>query len=226
MGAVQLSRQEHVAFVDALVRSGADVSLIHEARSWRSPSTQSLVERLRGQVERIGRQLGKEIDIDVVDDGHRVPREGMEPFFAGLVHVVRNAIDHGIEDAARREAAGKSSRGRVRLVATNTDGVFEVAIEDDGRGIDWDAVRQRALMKGLPAQTPDDLQRALFADGLSTRDEVTDISGRGVGLGAVREGCLALGGDVVGDTRPGQGTAFRFRFPTTPMGATLAHAAE
>jgi two-component system chemotaxis sensor kinase CheA len=106
-------------------------------------------------------------------------------------------------------------------VAANTDGVFEVAIRDDGRGIDWEAVRQRAVMKGIPSSTAEELQRALFADGLSTRDEVTAISGRGVGLGAVREACLALGGDVVVDTDPGHATTFRFRFPSD-----LAHAAE
>jgi signal transduction histidine kinase len=219
--AIQLSRDEHQAFIEALERAKVGPAIIAEARSWRSPSTHSLVERLRGQVERIGRQLGKDIEVEVADDGHRVPREGMEPFFAGLVHVVRNAIDHGIEDAASREAVGKPRRGHVRLVAANTDGVFEVAIHDDGRGIDWEAVRQRAVMKGIPSSTAEELQRALFADGLSTRDEVTAISGRGVGLGAVREACLALGGDVVVDTDPGHATTFRFRFPSD-----LAHAAE
>ncbi len=91
-------------------------------------------------------------------------------------------------------------------------------IADDGKGIDWDALADRAARMGLATGTEDDLKRALFADGVSTAASVTDVSGRGVGMGALLEGTRALGGDVTIQSSPGQGTLLRFTFPSSARG--------
>jgi two-component system chemotaxis sensor kinase CheA len=131
--------------------------------------------------------------------------------------VVRNAIDHGLEDASERRSRGKSPAGKL-VLETSVDGdEFIVAIEDDGRGIDWELVRAKAKSLGVPHATDAELAEALFADGLSTRSEVGAISGRGIGMGAVRAACHERGGTMrVGRGSRG-GTRVEFRFPRREM---------
>jgi two-component system chemotaxis sensor kinase CheA len=88
-----------------------------------------------------------------------------------------------------------------------------ISVSDDGRGIDWDALRARAVKLGLPSETQSDLELALFADGVSTAKEATDTSGRGVGMAALREAVAALGGTIDLETKRGEGTTLRLRFP-------------
>ena len=121
---------------------------------------------------------------------------------------VRNAVDHGLEPPADREAAGKPPVGTIRLRAAEADGRVVIEIRDDGRGIDWNRVAQKARLLGLPWDQPEDLVAALFADGLSTKDSVSETSGRGVGLAAVRAACRELGGDVSVTSEPGKGSCF------------------
>lgn len=168
---------------------------------------------LAPHLERTAAQLGKpspEVAIDASDV--RVPANRMRPFWTALAHVVRNAIDHGIESPDERTAAGKPSRGRIELRARASADVLSIELADDGRGIDWMRVGERARAAGLPAETPGDLERALFADGLSTAARVTDVSGRGVGLAAVRAAVEQLGGDIHLTSSVGQGTRWMFAF--------------
>ena len=95
-------------------------------------------------------------------------------------------------------------------------------IADDGRGIEWSRIAERARAMGLSSDDPAQLIEALFADGLSTRDEVTEVSGRGVGMGALRAACRARGGDVSIDSVPGRGTTIECRFPLSPAAAAVA----
>jgi chemotaxis protein histidine kinase CheA len=126
------------------------------------------------------------------------------------VHVLRNCIDHGLETPEERLALGKAVPAKVSL-STRLDGDrFIVEMSDDGRGIDWQAVAEKAHALGHPASTPGELTEALFLDGLSTRAEASEHSGRGVGLGAVRQACERLGGRVEVQSQPGAGTTFRF----------------
>jgi two-component system chemotaxis sensor kinase CheA len=127
--------------------------------------------------------------------------------------VVRNALDHGIEPAEARTAAGKPAHGKLRLSARIDNDALEIECADDGRGIDWPRVREKAKERGLPHATEADLVNALFSDGLSTAESVSDISGRGVGMSAVRDAVHRLGGSIGVVSKRGTGTTWRFRFP-------------
>jgi two-component system chemotaxis sensor kinase CheA len=153
--------------------------------------------------------------VSVEGNGVRLDPERWAPFWSALVHLVRNAIDHGIEAPVERVRAGKRAAGRLFLRTSHQRAHVMIEIADDGGGIDWDAIAVRASAAGLPADTPQALESALFHDGLSTKDSVTEYSGRGVGLGAVREACAALGGTMDLVTTPGHGTIWRFRVPAS-----------
>lgn len=213
---VALEDHEYERFLSDVTRRGVDDDLVAVVRSWRGALTRPLLERLGQQIQRVGERLGKVVDVEVADPGVRTARDDMGAFFSSLVHVVRNAIDHGIETPEERALAGKPERGRIALSVGRDGGALELVVEDDGRGIDWDAVRTKAERLAIPSVTPRDLEEAIFADGLSTRTEVTDLSGRGVGLGAVRQACRALGGELRVSSTRGAGTRFVFTLPDRP----------
>ena len=127
--------------------------------------------------------------------------------------MLRNAVDHGIESPEERVAAGKSSAGRLALRAHQTTGDLVIEISDDGRGIDWEGVRDKAEALGLPTQTEADLVQALLGGGISTKLTATEISGRGAGVSACASACEALGGQISLESARGQGATFRFHFP-------------
>jgi two-component system chemotaxis sensor kinase CheA len=170
--------------------------------------------RLGDHAQRLAGRLGKAVpDVTVHAGDVRLPRRMFSPLWGGLVHVIRNAVDHGIESAEARVAAGKSPQGNVELRARLQGPDFVLEVADDGAGIDWAGVATKARAAGLPASRPADLERALFTSGISTRDAVTDVSGRGVGLAAVWNAAHALGGTVRVESAKGRGTRFVFRLP-------------
>lgn len=175
------------------------------------------LRRVAEQAKLLAERLGKgELDIQVeASPDVRFQAEHWAPFWASFVHVVRNALDHGIEPAQTRVAAGKPARAKLRLVATSAPGWLSIEISDDGRGIDWVAVGKKAAERGLPSLSEKDLVAALFHDGLSTAETINQISGRGVGMAAVRDAASSLGGVVTVASTPGAGTTVRFRFPIT-----------
>ena len=124
----------------------------------------------------------------------RLPPGNWGKFWSAYAHVVRNTVDHGVETAAQRRAAGKPERARVGVGITLDRGQVLVDIRDDGPGIDWEVIARRARERGLPHGTQRDLETALFADGVSSRNQASATSGRGVGLGAVRDEVRACGG--------------------------------
>jgi two-component system chemotaxis sensor kinase CheA len=171
-------------------------------------------ERLARQAVALGQRLDKApLDVTIDDGRIRLDPERWVGFWAAMVHAVRNAVDHGVETSAERSAAGKPARATVTLAASHRDGHLVITLADDGRGIDWEAVRARAAREGLPAVTRADLVAALFADGLSTREVASDVSGRGIGLGALRAAITALDGTVDVTSSTGAGTRFEIRFP-------------
>ncbi|HKU41414.1 MAG TPA: nitrate- and nitrite sensing domain-containing protein [Polyangiales bacterium] len=169
-----------------------------------------VAERARGLAQRLGKG---DVAVESEANGIRLPPEPWAEFWASFVHVVRNAVDHGLDTPEERKQAGKTATGKLRLGCRveGTDYVIELA--DDGRGIDWQRVAAKAAERGLPHSTHEDLVAALFADGVSTRDSAGDTSGRGIGLGAVRAAVHALGGRVEVVSGARVGTTFRFRVP-------------
>jgi len=173
------------------------------------------LRRIAEQAKSLAERLGKG-ELNVVIDASpdvRFQAEHWAPFWSAFVHVVRNALDHGVEASEARLAAGKSKQATLRLAATSDAKLLNIEIADDGRGIDWDRVREKCKERGLPHGSDKDLVDALFSDGLSTADGVTAVSGRGVGMGATRDAAQALGGSVSVVSKRGEGTTISFRFP-------------
>lgn len=159
-------------------------------------------------------RLGKgPLTVRVEGNGVRLFPTQLAPFWSAAVHVIRNAVDHGLEDAESRRMLGKADVAHLTLRAAATPEGIEVEIRDSGAGIDWGSLERSARKKGLPCATAEQRIEALFLAGVSTKDEATELSGRGVGLGAVRAACHEAGGTVVVASRAGEGTSFCFRFP-------------
>lgn len=199
--------------VATLRASGTPRAIVVAIEQWAHEPTRRRLETLGEQARALARRLGRgELAVEVVDDGARVEPGRFGALWASLVHLVRNAVDHGLEPVEARAMLGKGAP-RLRLEATRLDAELVLRVADDGRGIDWDAVASRAARLGLPHHDRAALEACLFADGLSTRDEVTDTSGRGVGMSAVREAVDALGGTIRVATQAGRGTCFELRLP-------------
>jgi HPt (histidine-containing phosphotransfer) domain-containing protein/two-component sensor histidine kinase len=211
---VVIEPHELTALLDAVERGAPSAMIGRQLHALRGAPLDPWLTRLARQAEALAARLGKpHVDVTLDVTPARVDAERVGPLLASLVHAVRNALDHGIEPEDERRAAGKRPRAEVRLRARVNGGRLELGVEDDGRGISWANVEARAKARGLPAATSADLVEALFADGLSTAHEVTEISGRGVGLSALRAEARALGGDVSVEARAGAGTRLRVEVP-------------
>jgi signal transduction histidine kinase/CheY-like chemotaxis protein len=167
-------------------------------------------ERVQTLAERLGKRVTVEVEVDDVE----VPAVVLEVVNGALVHLLTNAVDHGIEAPEARAAAGKPREGHIGVVAVAKRGVVELAVSDDGCGVDELALAAEAERRGLPAPTSSaDLLELLCLDGFTTRADVSDTSGRGVGLGAVRELVRGLGGEVALEVVRGEGTRVALRLP-------------
>lgn len=203
-------RESELEEVRNLLLSGAPVEeALRRCSDWRLEPIERRLERLGQQAVVLARRMGKPEPV-VAIDGHgvRLRGEGWSPLFTTLVHLVRNAMDHGIEGPLARTEAGKAEAGRLSLSAERNGSLVTLMIADDGAGIDFDRITEKAAAQGLPTKTRDDLVAALFADGLSTREAANDISGRGVGMAAVRQVVLESGGQVDVRSERGKGTTF------------------
>jgi two-component system, chemotaxis family, sensor kinase CheA len=218
--AMEIDDKQYAA-LESAVRSGeAGPALLRRVRSLKLESTGKRLQHFQEQAKRIAKRLEKtDVRVEVEDNGVRLDPRRWGAFWSAFIHAVRNAVDHGLESDEGRIAAGKPAQGRLVLRTYEEKDKLVVEIADDGRGIDWSTLAERAVSLGLPAKTPEDLERALFAEGVSTATSVTDVSGRGVGMSALLEGTRALGGDVLVQSTPGQGTLLRFSFPASAKAA-------
>ena len=166
-------------------------------------------------------KLGKEVKLELVGSETELDRTVVDALGDPLVHLVRNALDHGLERPEDRLAAGKPRQGRIEIAARHAGGSVVIEVRDDGNGIDPQAIAHKALSLGMideEAAATIDMRGAvelLFASGFSTVETTSDISGRGVGMDAVREKIRQLGGEVVIDSTPGVGTLAQIRLPLT-----------
>lgn len=215
---IELEAAEQQALLAALLAAGAPAELCAQVRSFAREPLRRRLARIGEQARQLARRLGKgEITVQVEAAGLRLQGQGLREFWGSFAHLVSNAVDHGLETPEDREARGKSGAGTLRLRAAISEERFLVEIADDGRGIDWERLRQKAREAGLPHETRADLEAALFTDGLSTRAAVTETSGRGVGMSAVRGACEGSGGLVRVHSEPGAGTRFQFDWPVTVL---------
>jgi two-component system chemotaxis sensor kinase CheA len=181
------------------------------------------VKPLFQRMERIAREAaeatGKRVDLITEGEGTEVDKTVVERLADPLTHMIRNAIDHGIEPPAQRIAAGKSGEGQLRLTARQRSGSIVIEIADDGAGLNRQRIRDIAISKNLIAEdaalTDSEIDHLVFAPGFSTAKEVTNLSGRGVGMDVVKTAITALGGRVAIASTAGQGTTFSITLPLT-----------
>jgi len=212
-----------IAEFDALARQSEDLSgrLYDQVVSSRLRPFGDATHGLARLVRDVARQLGKQARLEIRGRGTEVDREILEQLEAPLNHLLRNAIDHGLETPAARRAAGKPEEGTLVIEAVHAGGMLVVRVADDGCGIDPAAVRRRVVERGLvDAATAERLSDAelfdfLLLPGFSTRDAVSEISGRGVGLDAVQAMVQGAGGGLRISSTAGQGTLFELRLPVT-----------
>jgi two-component system chemotaxis sensor kinase CheA len=202
------------------VRAGApNEYVLDRLASWWLEAAELPLKRLGRYAAALASRLGKgELDVEIQAHGVRLAPKAWAGFWTDLVHVVRNAVDHGLEPTSERERMGKAERPKLRFSTAVIQRKLVVEVEDNGRGVSWDAVKSAAVKLGMPIDTEDEVVRAMFASGVSTSAEVTNLSGRGVGLSAVRQQVNDLGGHIAVISKPKRGTCFRFTFPLPDVG--------
>ncbi|RZI76420.1 MAG: hybrid sensor histidine kinase/response regulator [Pseudomonas sp.] len=172
-------------------------------------------------VRDLGRSLGKEVTLEIVGDRTQIDRDILEKLEAPLGHMLRNALDHGVETPAERLVAGKPAQAVIRLEARHQSGALRIVLSDDGRGIDLERVRRAVVARGLANEetaarlSESELLEFLFLPGFTMKEHVTEISGRGVGLDVVQEMVRQVRGQVRITSRRGEGTQFKLELPLT-----------
>lgn len=201
------------ALRSALIHRVDHAELLNHLERWEYPAVQRIFQRLGAQAERIARSLGKELRVEIQANAVRI-RPDLAPFWSSIIHVIRNAVDHGIELPEERLALGKPAQGCLRLSArVLSDGSTRLQFSDDGRGIQQEALQQKVQSLGLNPSPLCTVSELIFLDGVSTKTTTTELSGRGVGLGAVREVCRKLQIEPTVKSQPDQGTTFEFLIP-------------
>jgi two-component system sensor histidine kinase and response regulator WspE len=201
--------------------------LSEEVQAMRMLPLSVLFEPYPRMVRELARELGKEVELSVEGEDTRVDRSVLEALRDPLLHLVRNALDHGLEAREERTEAGKSPRGHLTLSARREGERLLLRVEDDGRGLDPEKLRAVAVKKGLLDQAQaqglsDTAARDLiFLPGFSSKDAATEISGRGVGLDVVRVRMVSLGGEATVESHIGKGSAFEVRVPVSLTVAPL-----
>ncbi len=209
-----------------LKEAGSGISRIAEelqasVMAIRMLPVKTVFQRFPRLVRDLARSLGKDVQLVVEGDTIELDKTILEQIGDPLVHLVRNSVDHGLESPDARRSTGKPMTGRVTLRASSEAGNVVIQVEDDGRGLDADALRRKAVDKGL--LTPEaasalsyaEACRLVFLPGLSTAAKVTDVSGRGVGMDVVQNNIRSLQGTIDIRSTPGQGTLFSIKLPTS-----------
>ncbi|MCG7570328.1 chemotaxis protein CheA [Pseudoalteromonas sp. CNC9-20] len=170
-------------------------------------------------VRDISQKLGKQVELKILGEGTELDKTVMEKISDPMVHLVRNSLDHGLETPEQRKQSGKPEIGTVTLNAFHQGGNIVIEIMDDGRGLNTEKIREKAIANGLidgnEELSDDDINELIFEPGFSTADEVSDISGRGVGMDVVRQNISSLSGSIEVVSTPGTGSTFTIRLPLT-----------
>ena len=196
---------------------GLSKDLQKSIMSIRKVSLKGLFNKVPRLVRDVAQSSGKRIAVEMVGDGVEVDKSIIDLLDAPLTHMVRNAADHGIESPEAREAAGKPAEGHVRVEARLTDTHLVFSVSDDGAGLNLEGIRRKAESMGLIREgqplLEQDIIRLLFSSGVSTAREVTDVSGRGVGMDVVKRQIEDAGGRIKVESTPGKGSSFQIELP-------------
>jgi signal transduction histidine kinase len=213
---VEVQVGELAGVIEDLRSAGTPNRITSQLAGWTLEPVERPLGRLARYARSLAQRLGKgEIHVDVDGGGVRVDPQRWKGLWSELVHVVRNAVDHGMEAPDERRGTSKPLQPRLRLRTAAAGERLIIDIDDDGRGIDWDALRAIAQGKGLPCASPEELTAVLLAPDITTRSQVTLTSGRGMGLASVADRVRELGGNIAVKSRTGHGTQFRVSLPLT-----------
>ena len=210
-GAMQLQGLEDLAMRTRQLQEGV--------MAIRMQPVKSVFSRMPRIVRDLAAKLGKKIELVTAGETTEVDKTVIEELGDPLTHMIRNSLDHGIETPEERLAAGKPETGTIRLSAEHRSGRIMIHITDDGRGIDKEKVLNKAIKSGLVTEdenlTDEEIYALLFHAGLSTADQVSEVSGRGVGMDVVRKNIQGLGGRISVESEVGKGTTFTLSLPLT-----------
>ncbi|WLP54111.1 chemotaxis protein CheA [Agrobacterium fabrum] len=185
----------------------------------RAQPVKPVFQRMSRIVREVADMIGKQIRLVTEGENTEVDKTVIDKLAEPLTHMIRNAVDHGIETPEKREAAGKNPEGTIKLSAKHRSGRILIELQDDGAGINRERVRQKAIDNDLIAAdanlTDEEIDNLIFAPGFSTADKISDISGRGVGMDVVKRSIQALGGRISISSRPGLGSTFTMSLPLT-----------
>lgn len=214
-----LNNQELEETVERMSRISGDLQSI--ILNMRMVPVETVFNRFPRMVRQLAKDLGKEIHLKIIGAETELDRTVIDEIGDPLVHLLRNALDHGIEMPDVREQNGKKREGTVRLKAYHSGNHVFIDLEDDGAGIDRDKILEKALKKGIVSErdaqglTDQQVYDLMFASGFSTAEQISDVSGRGVGLDVVKNTIESLGGTVTIDSIPGYGSTFSIQLPLT-----------
>ncbi len=217
-----LKDQESPKLKDCHMGLQRSIKGIHnQVMKFRMMPLAALVDMFPRAIRELQRGTGKEVDLTILGKDVRLDRSILEELGDPLLHLIRNSIDHGLESSEEREKAGKEPVGKLGITAWKEKDLAYIQIEDDGRGIDAEKVKKKAVERGVISaedaeklSEPDTLM-LICSPGLSTAEKVTNISGRGVGMDVVKTAIENLGGNLFIDSTPGKGTKFSFKLPMT-----------
>jgi two-component system chemotaxis sensor kinase CheA len=193
--------------------------LQRNAMAMRMVPVRQTFQKMARLVRDLGKKSGKIVELELSGEDTELDRQVVEDINDPLMHMVRNSVDHGIEDAAARAKTGKSPSGRLSLNAYHQGGSIVISVADDGAGLNTEKIRNKAIAQGLITEdqilSENDIHQLIFRPGFSTADKVTEISGRGVGMDVVRRNIEALRGRVQIQSVAGKGTTFLIKLPLT-----------
>jgi two-component system chemotaxis sensor kinase CheA len=210
------SAEDHLDELDKITSSLQDTVM-----DMRLVPLKKVVNKFPRLVRDLARTQEKDIDFEMEGTDIELDRTILDEISDPLMHLLRNAVDHGIEPPEEREAADKPAEGKIRLRGSRERDRVTIEVEDDGGGIDPDAIRTKAVEKGImtreeaDALDEEEAQKLIFHAGFSTNDEVTDVSGRGVGMDVVKDTVSRLDGEISVDSTPGEGTTIALSLPVT-----------
>jgi len=208
------SLNQHVSHQGKIARELQELAMM-----MRMVPIQGVFQKMARLVRDLSRKTGKVIDFVTDGEETELDRIVVDQIADPLVHMIRNSIDHGVEDASEREAAGKSTTGRVSLRAYHQAGSIVIEIEDDGKGLDKDRILKKAIEKNVISSSEElsdsEIFKLIFAPGFSTAEQVTAVSGRGVGMDVVKKNIEALRGKIDIVSEQGKGTTFTIKLPLT-----------
>ncbi|MDQ0337284.1 two-component system chemotaxis sensor kinase CheA [Caldalkalibacillus uzonensis] len=215
----ELQHQELIETVEHMSRMSSDLQDL--ILNMRMVPIEQVFNRFPKMVRSLSRELGKEVELAMSGTETELDRTVIDEIGDPLVHLLRNAIDHGLETTEERKRLGKPEQGRLELKAYHSGNHVFIEVRDDGRGIDRSKVLKKAIERGVISRerseelSDQDVYQLLFASGFSTAEKVSDISGRGVGLDVVKNKIESLGGNVSVLSQPGAGTTFTVQLPLT-----------